>query len=169
MAVSFSNNNYYIYSILSNQDIRVQDLTIESVDLYFSDLLTNVKKYIFEQHFEFVFDLFYEMFTTEFELKQSHEDPLIFNNMDFHKILLSQVHTLQCRIIDALIQEIQDAHLDYQNVLQFCPFIANNMKIFTLSKFSNFLLKLNQLRDLNEDVIDRYIGAICQSLQIFDS
>ena len=169
MAASFSNNHYYIYSVLSNQDIRLQDLTIESVDSYFSDLLDNVKKYIFEQHFDFVFDLFDEMFTCEFELKQEHEGPFIFNNMDFHKVLLSKVHSLQCLIIDSLIQEIQDAYLDYQNILRFSSFLAGKMKIFTLSKFNNFLLKLNQLRVFNTDVIDRYIALICHSLQIFSS
>ena len=166
--MSISNNNYYIYSVLSNQNITIQDLTIESVDRYFSDLLENVKNYILEQQFDIVFDLFEEMFSSELELRSNEDEPLVFNNMDYHKVLLYQVHSLQCRIIDLLICEIHDSYLDYLNIKQYSCYFADRMRIFTLAKFHDFCSKLIELKTFNKAVINRYFTMISEQLKMFD-
>lgn len=168
MSASISNDNgYYIHSVLSNQHIKVQDLTIQSVDNYFADLLSNIKDYILEQQFDIVFDLFEEMITKEYEIRQNHEEPIIFNDMDYNKVLLYQFHSLQCRIIDLLLLEIQDAYLDYLNMVRFSSLFAFQLKNLTLAKFYKFLEKLNDLMYIDEATIERYYDMISQQLLIF--
>ena len=162
MSLSSININYFI-NILSQHD----DVSVESIDNFFNNLKEIVQKSILKQEYELVFDLFIDLLKRESELKHIYPNAFQFNNIDFNKLFVYEIHSFHVQIIDTIVIEITNAYHDFLLIRLFSPTFANKIKDSTFTKVNSFVKVLTENRFLNTSIIDQCINEINHSLQKF--
>lgn len=168
MSASTVSNYSNILSFLSIEDSDFNTITAESIDEKFFELLQTVKQDILEQHFEPIADLLVELISKEVYLNENYEEVFLFNNQVFNKLLIYEIHGLHIRIIDLIVEEINNAFTDFKNICQYSPSIGFKMRFATINKFSTFANTLSRNKSIYESVINNYIEIINKKLRIFE-
>ena len=145
------------------------DISAESIDQQFLSLLKTVEKYFEEQEFDFLFEWLNELIKKEGELKRKQQDDFRIYKKDSINLLICKVSMFHARIMEMLVNAIDDAYHDYRYIGETSPLFSSKIKASTLSMANTFINHLTENRDINAHVIDQYIEIISQALQIFNN
>lgn len=159
----------HILNMLAIQTAKTDAIVSqESIDNQFVSLLKTVERYFREQEYELLFEWLAELVRKELELKKKQEMDFRVYKRDSINLLICKVNLFHARIIEMLIDEIDIAYQDFQEMKVTNPEFAEQIKFSTLTMANEFINHLTEYRSIDEPVFDQYIELISQSLNIFN-
>ena len=144
------------------------NISVESIDQQFLSLLKTVEKYFEEQEFDLLFEWLTELIKKEGELKRKQQEDFRVYQKDSINLLICKVSMFHARIIEILVNAIDDAYYDYRVISETSPLFGNKVKTATIFMANAFINHLTENRNINVILIDQYIDLISQELQIFN-